>query len=84
MSAGIVLIIVGAVFAFALRSDGTWVDTRALGAILMLGGLAFVVRGLVGRREVLVHEEETEQAGSPGGLDEPGAERHVVVEKRVE
>jgi hypothetical protein len=81
MSAGIVLIIVGAVFAFAIRSDGTWVDTRALGAILMLGGVAFVVRGLVGRREVVVHEEQAEGAD---GLDEDRVERHVVVEKRVE
>ncbi|GAB4002747.1 hypothetical protein [Nocardioides ultimimeridianus] len=83
MSAGIVLIIVGAVFAFALRSDGTWVDTRALGAILMLGGLAFVARALVGRREVVVHEEHTESDG-PDGLEEDGRERRVVVEKRVE
>lgn len=77
MSAGIVLIIVGAVFAFALRSDGTWVDTRALGAILMLGGIAFIVRSRLGRREVVVEEEAA-------GSGPEATERRVVVEKRMD
>lgn len=79
MTAGIVLLILGGVFAFAIRSDGTWIDTRALGAILMLGGLAFIARSLVGRREVVVQEEQTDDGAGP-----EVTERRVVIEKRAD
>lgn len=60
MRTGIVLLIIGAIFTFALRTDGSWVNTRVLGVILMLGGLAFIVRARVHRRTVVVHETDAD------------------------
>lgn len=81
MTAGIVLLIVGAIFTFALRSDGTWVDTRILGVILMLGGIAFIVRARMGRREVVV-QEVTEGEETDAGTGQDATERRVVIERR--
>ncbi|MCA1982911.1 hypothetical protein [Nocardioides nematodiphilus] len=71
MGTGIVLIIVGAIFTFALRTDGSWMNTRVLGLILMLGGLAFIARARVRRRAVVVRDVED------------GAEGHHVLEHEV-
>ncbi len=74
MAPGIVLLIVGAIFAFALKAESSWIDTRVLGVILMLGGLAFIARSQVRRREVTTRE-----------TDLPGDEEETtVVERRVE
>lgn len=73
MAPGIVLIIIGAVFAFALKADAAWIDTRVLGVILMLGGAAFIWRARVRRRVVVTRDD------GPGA-----AEEHTVVERRVE
>ncbi|GAB2969081.1 DUF6458 family protein [Nocardioides montaniterrae] len=78
MSTGIVLLIIGAVLAFAVRSDGSWMNIHAVGAILMLGGLAFIARGLVRRREVVVQEDHVDGDGRVQ------REREVVVEHRPE
>ena len=77
MAAGIVLVIIGAIFAFALKAESSWLDTRVLGLILMLGGAAFVVRARVKRREVVARETE-----DPDGV--MGTEETTVVERRVE
>ena len=53
MVPGIVLIIIGAIFTFALRTESSWLDVRVLGVILMLGGVAFIARSRVKRRDVL-------------------------------
>lgn len=58
MAPGIVLLIIGATFTFALRTDGSWMNTRVLGVILMLGGAAFIARARVRRRSVVVHESD--------------------------
>ncbi|UMG93398.1 hypothetical protein [Nocardioides sp. TF02-7] len=78
MAAGIVLVIVGAIFAFAVKAESSWLDTRVLGLILMLGGLAFVARSLVRRREVT-----TREAGAGAGAGS-GVEETTVVERKVE
>ncbi len=77
MATGIVLIIIGAVFAFALKADSSWLDTRALGVILILGGAAFIWRSRVRKREVTTRETE-----SADGTTQ--AEQTTVVERRVE
>jgi uncharacterized membrane protein HdeD (DUF308 family) len=51
MVPGIILIIVGAIFTFALRAESSWLDVRVLGLILMLGGAAFIARSRVKRRD---------------------------------
>lgn len=74
MAPGIVLFIIGATFAFAVRAESSWLDVRALGLILMLGGAAFVWRAQVRRREVVTRESD-----SPSDTEET-----TVVERRVE
>jgi uncharacterized membrane protein HdeD (DUF308 family) len=77
MAAGIVLIIIGAVFAFALKAESSWLDTRALGLILMLGGAAFIWRSQVRKRQVVTRETESANG-------EVQTETTDVVERRVE
>ena len=69
MAAGIVLFILGAIFTFAIRSDGTWIDTRVLGVILMLGGAAFVVRSRLERRDAIEEEVLLEDGAADGVAD---------------
>ena len=59
MVPGIILLIIGAIFAFALRAESSWLDVRVLGVILMLGGIAFVVRSRVKRRDVVARDSRT-------------------------
>jgi len=77
MAAGIVLIIIGAVFAFALKAESSWLDTRALGLILVLGGVAFIWRSQVRKRQVVTRETES----ANGDVQ---TETTDVVERRVE
>jgi uncharacterized membrane protein HdeD (DUF308 family) len=77
MAAGIVLIIIGAIFAFALKAESTWLDTRAMGLILIVGGAAFIWRSRVRKREVVTRETE-----SVDGVAQ--TEQTTVVERNVE
>jgi uncharacterized membrane protein HdeD (DUF308 family) len=77
MAAGIVLIIIGAVFAFALKAESSWLDTRAMGLILILGGAAFIWRSQVRKRQVVTRETESADG-------EVQTETTDVVERRVE
>jgi uncharacterized membrane protein HdeD (DUF308 family) len=77
MAAGIVLIILGAIFAFAITAESSWLDTDALGLILIVGGALFIWRSQVRKREVTTRETE-----SIDGV--PQTERTTVVERRVE
>jgi uncharacterized membrane protein HdeD (DUF308 family) len=77
MAPGIVLIIIGAIFAFALKAESSWLDTRALGLILILGGAAFVWRSRLRKREVVTRETE-----SVDGVTQ--TEHTTVVERRLE
>jgi predicted membrane channel-forming protein YqfA (hemolysin III family) len=65
MAPGIVLIIVGATFTFALRAEPDWLNTHALGLILMLGGAGFIWRSRARQREVV-----TRRTDGPGGSTE--------------
>jgi uncharacterized membrane protein HdeD (DUF308 family) len=77
MAAGIVLIIIGAIFAFALKAESSWLDTQVVGLILILGGAAFIWRSRVRKREVVTRETE-----SADGVAH--TEQTTVVERRVE
>jgi hypothetical protein len=77
MAAGIVLIIIGAIFAFAVKAESSWLDTRALGLILMLGGAAFIWRSRVRKREVVTRETESADGHAQ-------TEQTTVVERKVE
>lgn len=78
MAPGIVLLILGGIFTFALKAESSWLDTDMLGVILMLGGAGFVARSRFRRREVVT--QETEEL--PDGSEE--TEETRVVERRVE
>jgi hypothetical protein len=73
MKPGIILLIVGGIFAFALKTDSPWLDLQLVGVILMLGGVGFIVRSRVRRTEVVTEED-----------NKGGTEEATVVERRVE
>jgi hypothetical protein len=77
MAAGIVLIIVGGIFAFAITAESSWLNTDALGLILIFGGAAFIWRAQVTKRQVIRRETE-----SVDGLAQ--TEHTTVVERRVD
>lgn len=77
MAPGIVLIIIGAIFAIALKADSSWLNVRATGLILMLGGAAFIWRSRVKKREVVTRETETADGVAQ-------TEQTTVVERNVE
>ncbi len=76
MAAGIVLIIVGAVFTFALKAESSWLDTRALGLILILGGVAFIWRSQVRKRHIVTRETQSAD-GAVHSETTDVVERHV-------
>ena len=47
IGAGIFMFAVGAILAFALNIEVSWVDLRVVGYLLMAGGVATVLIGLV-------------------------------------
>jgi uncharacterized membrane protein HdeD (DUF308 family) len=77
MRAGITLIIIGGIFAFAVRAESSWLDVQAMGLILIIGGAALVAyaRAKVRRRETTVVQQDGD--GSPEQV-----ERTVVTEQR--
>lgn len=77
MAAGILLIIIGAIFALAIRAESSWLDVHVFGLILMLGGAAFIWRARLRRRVVV--RRETEHDGERGEAGET-----TIVEQRVE
>lgn len=78
MAPGIILLVVGGIFTFAIKAESSWLDTDMLGIVLMLGGIGFIVRSRLKRREVVTLETEEQ----PDGSEE--TEETRVVERRVE
>ena len=76
MAAGIVLIIIGGIFAFAVTAESSWLNKDALGLMLMLGGAAFMWRSRATKREVVTRETE-----SADGVAQ--TEQTTVIERRV-
>lgn len=75
MAPGIVLIILGAIFAFAVRAESSWLDVQTVGLILILGGGLFIWRSRVRRTVVTTEEVEHPEAD---------VEQTTVVERHVE
>ncbi|MDX6324685.1 MAG: hypothetical protein QOK15_1039 [Nocardioidaceae bacterium] len=45
MGPGILLVVIGAIFAFAVRGDTKVIDLQTMGWILMVGGAALIYHG---------------------------------------
>ena len=73
----IALIIIGAILAFAVDFDISGLDVRVIGYILILGGIAGLVAGLVmmNRRS---HYVETTTVGTPVREREVVRDRDIV------
>lgn len=70
MGPGIVLMVVGAVLAFAVRVDGEVVDIQTVGLIFMLAGAAIIAYARREKRakEVRTHvEQRLDAEGRPQG-----------------
>jgi uncharacterized membrane protein HdeD (DUF308 family) len=76
---GILLIVVGLVFAFdVINLDTSAVDGQALGWILVLGGILAIVLPLI------IEQQRTHRTGRTIVEDRPATTRRVVEERRVE
>jgi hypothetical protein len=75
VGAGLTLVVLGAIFTFAVRADSDVVDLQVVGVILMLAGIAVMVHAkrTTVQESVVTHVEE-------GGED---AEQHTSEERTV-
>jgi len=83
MAPGIILIIIGAIFTFAVRAESSWLDVQTLGLILMLGGAGFIARSRMRRRVVVTRETEALSTPEQDELARQ-TEQTTVVERTVE
>jgi uncharacterized membrane protein HdeD (DUF308 family) len=76
---GILLIVVGLVFAFdVINADTSAVDGQALGWILVLGGVLAIVLPLI------IEQQRTRRVGRTVVEERPTTRRRVVEERRVD
>lgn len=76
---GIVLIVLGMIFAFdVINADLSAIDGQALGWILILGGVLAIVLPLV------ISQQRTRRAGHTVVEERPARSRTVVEERRVD
>lgn len=76
---GILLIVVGLVFAFdVINADTSAVDGQALGWILVLGGILAIVLPLI------IEQQRRRGVGRTVVEDRPTTRRRVVEERRVD
>ena len=73
MTPGILLLVVGAIFAFAVKKDTDAIDLQVMGVILMLGGAALIYHS----RQDSGHLHETTTIDD---LSDPNRPVHVVRE----
>lgn len=79
MAPGIILLVIGGIFAFAVKAESSWLDTDMLGLVLMLGGIGFIVRSRMARKEVTTREVTRH----PGPVDASAPEGDVVEQTEV-
>lgn len=79
MAPGIVLLVIGGIFTFAITAESSWLDTDMLGLVLMLGGVGFIVRSRMARKEVTMREVTRH----PGPVDASAPEDDVVEQTEV-
>lgn len=76
MGPGVALVIVGAIFTFAIRKEVPGIDIQVVGVILMIAGAALIAHARHGR----VHEEEVTRVEEP---HDPNRPTHSVVTERT-
>ncbi|WP_426517159.1 DUF6458 family protein [Diaminobutyricibacter sp. McL0618] len=75
LGTGIVLFVIGAILAFALHVEVTWINVVLVGYILMAAGLIMVILGIV-----LLARRRSAVTSARAGVDPVTGER---VERRV-
>ncbi len=76
---GILLIVVGLVFAFdVINADTSAVDGQALGWILVLGGILAIALPL------MIEQQRTRRTGRTVVEDRPATTRRLVEERHIE
>jgi hypothetical protein len=70
---GVVMVVLGAILAFAVRKETPGVDIQTVGVILMLAGAGVIAHARRGTR----HERVVERVEDPV---EPGSPTHTVRE----
>ena len=80
MAPGIILVIVGAILAFAVRTDAPAVDIQTVGLIFMLAGAAIIAYA---RREKRIKEVETRVEHRVDGTGRPQPVRQTVTHEVV-
>lgn len=76
MGPGVALVILGAIFTFAIRKELPGIDLQVVGLIFMVAGAALVYHARQGR----VHTEETTRTEEPA---DPTLPTHTVVTERT-
>lgn len=80
MGQGLTLVIVGAIFAFAVRLDSEVIDLQVVGLILMLAGAAVMAWS---RREVR-HEHTVTRVDDAGDPERPKRTvKEIVVDRDI-
>ena len=77
MGPGVALVVVGAIFAFAIRKELPGIDIQVVGLILMVAGAAVIAHARYGR----VREERVRRVEEP---KDPNAPTHSVVTEKTE
>ena len=67
MGPGVTLLVVGAIFAFAVRKELPGIDLQTAGLILMLAGAARIVHARRGR----IREQEVTRVERPAKAEQP-------------
>lgn len=78
MGPGVALVIVGAIFSFAVRKELPGIDIQTVGVILMLAGIGLVAHA----RQDRVHQQEITRVEEPA--DQTGSAHNVVRETTTE
>ncbi len=80
MGAGVALVVLGAILAFAVRAEAPGVDVQTVGLILMVAGGAVMYFASRDR----VHEEEVVRIEDPADAADSDHETHTVRETTTE
>lgn len=77
MGPGVALVVIGAIFALAIRKELPGIDIQVVGLILMVAGAAVVAHARYGR----VREEKVTRVEEP---QDPAMPTHSVVTEKTE
>lgn len=77
MGPGVALVVIGAIFAFAVRKELPGIDIQVVGLILMVAGAAVIAHARYGR----IREEKVTRVEEP---QDPTMPTHSVVTEKTE